>query len=358
MAAALETIKSSEYRSAVNKSSCHILRNAQYRGRACGSPMPDAQWKTTIAINMLGLAMLCRLPLDHKVIFDHVQHIKSMVDLQSMTCFVYRMVEWIDFYGVLGYVCEKFRGLIRSIVPEVEVRRFPLAYLRLASLLRDRELFAIPLDNKFLLGGVEKLVSSESLNARLGLTSWLIGCQRSIDGLHNLSWELMKIPNTPDNGSASAEARRTARRHWIDRMLYEHDHSSVDHPLIQSSDGMLNLPLAVLFDRNNALMGNFASVAPRYFTPAEILETEALLRSWMSSAQSLTGEHLILTASPYGYNNFDFQINAEKILQHSGYPWQYRDTASESSAQDDVILQDIVMGHLEGHNDDPTDRTW
>ena len=345
-AVALNTINSSDYWIEFRKSLCHDPVPRLGRGVF---ESPDVQWRTDIAINLFGFAMLCKLPLDHKVIFEHIQHVRSRSLKVGMTCFIHRMVQWIEFYGVLEAVRRQFGELIRYIVPDAEIIFFPLTCLRLAALLQDKELLAIPLTSSRLLCGLEKVIKYTSIDLSLGFMPWLIAYQRSVSDLHALTWVLMNVSDIQAGVSASVEARRTAKAYWINTLVLQKTSRIIDHDLALTHTSMLNLPLAILSDRKNTLMGGFSSTSPTHITKSEILEVEALLLSWMASAQEIAHGHMTVTSSPD--EKLEFKINAKKILKDSGYPWEFRDFDSEPRYHDDILLQDMMLGKLEGHGD-------
>ncbi|THY21346.1 hypothetical protein D6C92_06771 [Aureobasidium pullulans] len=303
-AIAIATIEGAVYRSFVEKSLCHTK---------FGLPYSEREWRMVIAINYLCFAMLFELPLEHTSVQRNILDAKQMIAMgypARVTCIVFRMLEWIDYYGVLYSIRHKFALLIIHMVPQREINEHKLAYLRLASLLRDTDLLAHLADNDLLFG--ESLVSQcGPLENRYGVKRWLVECEKSLYVLHDISWDLLNTPRRSEGVEFSAPASRAAY-----------------------------LPLALLPPARAALFTGFgiANSHPQ-LTQVEVNDAEQLMRTWTVSALDQIRAHV-----DEAHVRGGFRLNYDTFFERSKCPWDYRRNESPTD-NDDILLSQLVVNN-------------
>lgn len=298
-----------------------------------------------MAINYLCFAMLFELPLEHTSVQRNILDAKQMIAMgypARVTCIVFRMLEWIDYYGVLYSIRHKFALLIIHMVPQQEINEHKLAYLRLASLLRDTDLLAHLADNDLLFG--ESLVPQcGPLGNRYGVKRWLVECEKSLYVLHDISWDLLNTPRRSEGVEFSAPAPRAACQRWYEWMLQLRQEASLHllfTDLTWSHAGTLDLPLALLLPARAALFTGFgiANSHPQ-LTQVEVNDAEQLMRTWTASALDQIRAHV-----DEAHVRGGFRLNYDTFFERSKCPWDYRQEES-STDNDDILLSRLVVNN-------------
>ncbi|THZ36972.1 hypothetical protein D6C90_06849 [Aureobasidium pullulans] len=338
-AIALATIEGAVYRSFIEKSLCHTK---------FGLPYSEREWRMVMAINYLCFAMLFELPLEHTSVQRNILDAKQMIAMgypARVTCIVFRVLEWIDYYGVLYSIRHKFALLIIHMVPQKEINEHKLAYLRLASLLRDTDLLAHLADNDLLFG--ESLVSQcGPLENRYGVKRWLVECERSLYVLHDISWDLLNAPRRSEGVEFSAPASRAACQRWYEWMLQLREEASLHRlftDLTWSHAGALDLPLALLPPARAALFTGFtgfgiANSHPQ-LTQVEVNDAEQLMRTWTASVLDQIRAHVDKAHVRGG-----FRLNYDTFFERSKCPWDYRQKDSLTEI-DEILLSQLVVNN-------------
>ncbi|THW88721.1 hypothetical protein D6D15_05781 [Aureobasidium pullulans] len=338
-AIALATIEGAVYRPFIERSLCHTK---------FGLPYSEREWRMVMAINYLCFAMLFELPLEHTSVQRNILDAKQMIAMgypARVTCIVFRMLEWIDYYGVLYSIRHKFALLIIHMVPQKEINEHKLAYLRLASLLRDTDLLAHLADNDLLFG--ESLVSQcGPLENRYGVKRWLVECERSLYVLHDISWDLLSTPRRSEGVEFSAPVSRAACQRWYKWMLQLREEASLHQlftDLSWSHAGALDLPLALLPPARAALFTGFtgfgiANSHPQ-LTRVEVNDAEQLMRTWTASDLDQIRAHVDKAHVRGG-----FRLNYDTFFERSKCPWDYRRNESPTD-NDDILLSQLVVNN-------------
>ncbi|THV75423.1 hypothetical protein D6D28_01844 [Aureobasidium pullulans] len=321
-AIAIATIQGAVYRSFVEKSLCHTK---------FGLPYSEREWRMVMAINYLCFAMLFELPLEHTSVQRNILDAKQMIAMgypARVTCIVFRMLEWIDYYGVLYSIRHKFALLIIHMVPQKEINEHKLAYLRLASLLRDTDLLAHLADNDLLFG--ESLVSQcGPLENRYGVKRWLVECERSLYVLHDISWDLLGTPRRSEGVEFSAPAPQASLHQLFTDLTWSHA-------------GALDLPLALLPPTRAALFTGLGIVNSHpQLTQVEVNDAEQLMRTWTASALDQIRAHV-----DKAHVRGDFRLNYDTFFERSKCPWDYRRNESPKDDDDNLLSLLVVNNSL------------
>lgn len=271
----------------------------------------ELERKFIVTANLLGFSMLCGFPLP----LGAANHVLSDGDLGRsagrITYLIQRLIQWIDYYGVLEAVHCKLAHYIMTVIDDFEIDSKP-AYLRIASVLRDPEFFEWVL-NKDIFYNFCKSLSLSEMDYHSGLSQWSAAFDKHLRHLDYLQRDLYAIDQSYWILPLSGKLIHATRDHWRRLVARSCLETISDWPIVGIYDSFFEYERADLPAPNERL------TTQPLLDEFEQTCFDRQIEQWIKVAQKMILKWLTISE----HEPFGFGLKLDYFFEQYGYPWDY-----------------------------------